>query len=69
MVKTKFIRFSIPVLLFFPFIQSFLLCPYPIPWMLCEECFVFSCFMNPKTTHLRKFLLINFLVSGMVVGR
>ena len=69
MVKTKIVRFSVPTLLFLPFIQSLIICPFPIPWILCDECVVFSCFMNSKTTSLRRFLLINFLVSGLLVGR
>lgn len=65
----RFTRFVAPSILFIPFAQSLISCPFPIPWVLCEECTVFSCLMNPKTTPVRRLLLINFLVSGLLVGR
>ena len=65
----KFARFVAPSILFIPFAQSLISCPFPIPWILCEECTVFSCLMNPKTTPVRRLLLINFFVSGLSVGR
>ncbi|MCD6529944.1 4Fe-4S binding protein [Candidatus Bathyarchaeota archaeon] len=65
----RFTRFVAPSILFIPFVQSLITCPFPIPWVLCEECTVFSCLMNPKTTPIRRLLLINFPVSGLLVGR
>ena len=67
--KLKLGRFVAPGVLFFPFLQSLYVCPFPLPWVVCNECPVFSCLMNPKTTPLRRVLLANFLVSGFLVGR
>jgi len=67
--KTKLGRFVSPGILLFPFLQSLYLCPFPLPWIVCNECPVFSCLMNPKTTPIRRVLLVNFLVSGLLVGR
>ena len=67
--KTKLGRFFAPSILLFPFLQSLFLCPFPLPWIACRECPVFSCLMNPKTTPIRRILLINFLVSGLLAGR
>ncbi len=67
--KTKLGRFIVPSILLFPFLQSLYLCPFPLPWIACRECPVFSCLMNPSTTPIRRILLVNFLVSGFLAGR
>jgi len=67
--KTKLGRFIAPSILLFPFLQSLYICPFPIPWIVCNECPIFPCLMNPKTTPIRRVLLVNFLVSGLLVGR
>lgn len=67
--KTKLGRFIAPSILLFPFLQSIYVCPFPLPWVVCNECPVFSCLMNPKTTPIRRVLLANFLFSGLLVGR
>ncbi|MFQ6125041.1 MAG: 4Fe-4S binding protein [Candidatus Heimdallarchaeota archaeon] len=67
--KQKLGRFIAPSILLFPFLQSLYLCPFPLPWIVCGECPIFSCLMNPKTTPIRRILLVNFLVSGLLVGK
>ena len=67
--KIKLGRFIAPSLLLFPFLQSLYICPFPLPWIVCNECPVFSCLFNTKTTPIRRFLLVNFLVSGVLAGK
>jgi len=67
--RTKLGKFIFPGVLLFPFLQSLYICPFPLPWIACNECPIFSCLMNPKTTPIRKLLLVNFVVSGFLVGR
>ena len=62
-------RFVAPALLLFPFLQSLYVCPFPLPWVVCSECPVFYCVMNPKTSPLRSFLLVSLPVTGLLFGR
>jgi polyferredoxin len=52
-----------------PFFQSAYVCPYIFPWVVCEECDILHCWMNPKTTPIRGPLLLGTVVSGVGFGR
>lgn len=68
-IRIRLARFVVPSILLLPFLQSLSICPFPLPWIVCSECPVFSCLMNPRTTPIRRMLLAGLLASGLLVGR
>ncbi len=68
-LKPILIRFISPILISLPFLQSLYVCPFVIPWIVCDECEILPCLMNPRTTPIRWILISSIVFTSLAFGR